>query len=117
MTFARHNLRNLALFFLTRPWSRASRVVSAWQSWAPHAPDNLWSNMHLSAAFGGPPSLSVGGSYVGSLAGLNAQLDKLYHLVGTRAVLRFGGAELLPRSDADRSRLFHRAGTGLRYAA
>src|SRR5260370_36248078 len=84
MTFARHNLRNLALFFLTRPWSRASRVVSAWQSWAPHAPDNLWSNMHLSAAFGGSPSLSVGGSYAGSLAGLNAQLDKLYHLAGAR---------------------------------
>ncbi len=83
MTFTTHNLRTLALFFLRWPWSQASRVVGAWQSWAPHVPDNLWSNMHLSAAFGGPPSLSVGGSYVGSLAGLNTQLDKLYRLVGT----------------------------------
>jgi FAD/FMN-containing dehydrogenase len=83
MTFTTHDLRTLVLFFLIWPWSQASRVVSAWQSWAPHAPDNLWSNMHLSAAFGGSPSLSVGGSYVGSAAGARAQLDKLYHLVGT----------------------------------
>src|SRR5271165_3865512 len=83
MTFTTRNLRTLALFFLTWPWSQAARVVSAWQSWAPHAPDNLWSNMHLSAAFGGAPSLNVGGSYVGSVAGARAQLAKLYHLVGT----------------------------------
>ncbi len=82
-TFGTHNLRTLVLFFLSWPWSHAGRVVKAWQSWAPHAPDNLWSNMHLSAAFGGLPSISVGGSYVGSVAHARAQLDKLYHLVGT----------------------------------
>ena len=82
-TFGTHNLSNVVLFALGWPWSQASRVVNAWQSWAPHEPDALWSNMHLSAAFGGPPSIGVGGSYVGSVAGANAELDKLYHLVGT----------------------------------
>jgi hypothetical protein len=57
--------------------------VSAWQSWAPHEPDALWSNMHLSAAFGGSPSIGVGGSFVGSVAGARAELAKLIHLVGS----------------------------------
>jgi FAD/FMN-containing dehydrogenase len=83
MTFTTHNLRNIVLFFMSWPWSHAGRVVRAWQSWAPHAPDALWSNLHLSAAFGGAPSVTVGGSYVGSVGGAQAQLDKLYHLVGS----------------------------------
>jgi len=82
-TFDTHNLRSLVLFFLDWPWSRASRVVNAWQSWVPHEPDTLWSNLHLSANTGGAPSISVGGSFVGSVAGARAQLDKLFHLVGT----------------------------------
>lgn len=83
VTFGTHNLSNVVLFALGWPWSRASRVVNGWQSWAPHEPDALWSNMHLSAAFGGAPSIGVGGSYVGSVAGAKAELDKLYHLVGS----------------------------------
>jgi FAD/FMN-containing dehydrogenase len=82
-TFRTHNLTNLVLFFLGWPWSHASRVVSAWQSWAPHEPDALWSNLHLSASFGGAPSVGVGGTFIGSVAGARAHLDKLYHLVGT----------------------------------
>ena len=82
-TFGTHDLTSLVLFGLSWPWSQASRVVSAWQSWAPHEPDALWSNLHLSAAFGGSPFIGVGGSFVGSVAGAKAELDKLYHLVGT----------------------------------
>jgi FAD/FMN-containing dehydrogenase len=82
-TFRTHNLRSLVVFFLSWPWSQAGRVMGAWQSWAPHAPDNLWSNMHLYAATGGPPQLEVGGTYVGSVAGAKQHLDQLYHLVGS----------------------------------
>jgi hypothetical protein len=54
-------------------------VVNAWQAWAPHAPDALWSNMHLSAAPGGSvPVLGAGGTYVGSVAGAQAELNKLF---------------------------------------
>jgi FAD/FMN-containing dehydrogenase len=82
-TFGTHNLSTVVLFFMSWPWSRASRVVSGWQSWIPHEPDALWSNMHLSASFGGAPSIGVGGSYVGSVAGARRELDKLFHLVGS----------------------------------
>jgi FAD/FMN-containing dehydrogenase len=82
-TFGTHDLTTLVLFFLSWPWPQAARVISGWQSWIPHEPDTMWSNLHLSSNFGGLPSVSVGGTFVGSVAGAQAELDKLYHLVGT----------------------------------
>ena len=71
------------LFALTWPWSQAAAVVSAWQSWAPSARDELWSNLHLIAsASGTEPSLSVGGTYAGALSDARALLDQLYAAVG-----------------------------------
>src|SRR5579859_3502278 len=49
-TFRTHRAADLVLFFLSWPWPVADRVVAAWQSWAPGAPDELWSNLHLSAS-------------------------------------------------------------------
>jgi FAD/FMN-containing dehydrogenase len=89
-TFRTHRLSNLLVFFLGWPWSMASRVVNAWQSWAPSAPGALWSNMHLSAAAGRQPqAVSVGGTYTGSIAGLASELDRLYALVGSHPTSHF----------------------------
>ena len=82
-TFATHNLRSLVLFFAPWPWSYAARVIKGWQSWAPHGPDHLWSELFLGGGFGDSPEVFVAGSYVGSVAGARSELDKLYHLVGT----------------------------------
>ncbi len=84
-TFRTPKLSSLVLFFLSWPWSDAAQVVNAWQSWAPSAPDELWSNMHLSAAFGSPNSMTigVGGTYIGSVAGAESHLENLYRKVGT----------------------------------
>ena len=83
-TFATHPAGEIVLFFLSWPWSQAARVISAWQSWAPHAPDALWSNLHLAAAPGGSvPSIEVGGTYLGSISAASAQLEKLYAAVGS----------------------------------
>ena len=82
-TFTTHKLSSLVVFFLSWPWSRAANVVKGWQSWAPHGPDALWSNLHLSAPFGGSPSIGVGGTFVGSVAGAQRQLDNLFHKVGS----------------------------------
>jgi FAD/FMN-containing dehydrogenase len=84
-TFGTHPVGNIVLFFLSWPWSQAARVISAWQSWAPHAPDALWSNLHLAAASGGSvPSIQVGGTYLGSISAASAQLAKLYAAAGSR---------------------------------
>jgi FAD/FMN-containing dehydrogenase len=83
-TFTTHPTGPIVLFFLSWPWSLAARVISAWQSWAPHAPDELWSNLHLAAAPGGSvPSIEVGGTYLGSVNDAQAQLERLYAAVGS----------------------------------
>jgi hypothetical protein len=73
------------LFFMSWPWSQAAKVVAAWQSWAPHAPDALWSNLHLAARPGGStPTITVGGTYLGSAAGAANLIDQLWAKVGSR---------------------------------
>jgi FAD/FMN-containing dehydrogenase len=86
-TFRTRHLTELCVFYLSWPWSRAAQVIGAWQSWAPHAPDALWSALHLSAAFGGQPVLSVSGTYVGSQTDLNVQLDDLFQRAGAKPSL------------------------------
>jgi FAD/FMN-containing dehydrogenase len=83
-TFTTHPAGEIVLFFLSWPWSQAARVISAWQSWAPHAPDALWSNLHLAAAPGGSvPTIEVGGTYLGNISAASTQLNKLYAAVGS----------------------------------
>jgi len=83
-TFRTYPAGEIVLFFLSWPWSQAARVISAWQSWAPHAPDALWSNLHLAAAPGGAvPAIQVGGTFLGSLGAASAQLEKLYAAAGS----------------------------------
>jgi FAD/FMN-containing dehydrogenase len=83
-TFTTHPAGDIILFFLSWPWSQAARVIAAWQSWAPHAPDQLWSNLHLSAATGGSvPTIEVGGTYLGPVNDAYGQLEKLYAAAGS----------------------------------
>jgi len=83
-TFTTHPAGAICLFFLSWPWSQAAHVIAGWQSWAPHAPDQLWSNVHLAAAPGGSiPSIQVGGTYLGPVSEAAAQLEKLYAAVGS----------------------------------
>ncbi|HET7012418.1 MAG TPA: FAD-binding oxidoreductase [Streptosporangiaceae bacterium] len=82
-TLRTHKLSSLVLFFMGWPWAKASRVISAWQSWAPHGPAELWSNMHLSCGFGGSPQITVGGTWLGSVAGANRVIRSLINRVGS----------------------------------
>src|SRR5580698_9573047 len=85
LTFAAHPLSALTLFFLSWPWSQAARVISGWQAWAPFQGDDVWSNLHLSAAPGAPVPLSVqvGGTFLGSPGDAAGRLGKLYAAVGS----------------------------------
>jgi len=85
-TFGTHPVGEIILFFLSWPWPAAGQVIAGWQSWAPHAPDALWSNLHLAAAPGGAvPSIEVGGTYLGSVDDAYAELERLYAAVGSDA--------------------------------
>lgn len=86
-TFRTRRLSRLVIFFVSWPWSHARRVVAGWQSWAPFQPDALWSNLHLTAApGGGTPEVQVGGTYLGSVAGAQRLLGRLYAAVGSAPV-------------------------------
>ncbi len=78
-TFQTHPVSSLSLFTLDWAWSSAADVVSAWQNWAPHAPDELWSNCLLLATSNksSGPQVRVNGVYVGSIAALNPLLQQL----------------------------------------
>ena len=84
-TFRTQPAPSVCLFSMSWPWSQAARVIAGWQSWAPYAPDQLWSNMHLAATPGGTtPFVSVGGTYLGSAAEAATLIDQLWAKVGAR---------------------------------
>ena len=83
LTFATHSVPMLCEYSVTWPWSNAARILSAWQSWAPVAPDELSSTLRLTADFGASPALTLRGTYAGALNRLARHLDRLYEQVGS----------------------------------
>ncbi|MGH3762798.1 FAD-binding oxidoreductase [Actinophytocola sp.] len=62
----------------------AADVVGAWQAWVADLPDELWTNCVVSA--GSPPSVRVGGCFVGSTGDCEAQLARLGLAASSRFV-------------------------------
>ncbi len=85
--FSAHPIGDLAIFTLVWDWSSAAQVAGAWQEWAPHAPDELWSNCLLIASQNTPsgeaPAARVTGVYVGSQSALEAELQPFLSAVTT----------------------------------
>ena len=83
-TFQTHAVSALALLTLDWPWGNAADVIGAWQSWAPQAPDELWSNCLLLAVNdkSSAPIIRVNGVYVGDVAPLNELVLQLINKVG-----------------------------------
>jgi FAD/FMN-containing dehydrogenase len=75
-TLKTHPIGPAAYFTATFPWSAAEDVVTRWQSWAPEAPDGLFSICSLSTG-AGAPVLNVFGQYLGSEAALQRLLRRL----------------------------------------
>ena len=73
-----HTVGEVSVFQLTWRWSDAAAVIDAWQRWAPHAPDELFSVCELTRT-GGPrptgPTIDAQGQFFGSPARL-AELIK-----------------------------------------
>ena len=62
----------------------AADVVGAWQTWVADLPDELWTNCVVSG--GSPPTVRVGGCYVGSPQACEAQLSRLGLTASSRSV-------------------------------
>ncbi|GAA1226125.1 FAD-binding oxidoreductase [Kitasatospora nipponensis] len=63
--------------FLSWPWSQAAQVVAAWQQWAPTAPDQLWSDLHLQAWPDGRLEVAGTVNYLGAQGELANLVDRL----------------------------------------
>jgi len=74
-----HPVSNVTTFVVRWPWSEAQAAVDAWQAWAPHAPDGLFSVCTLVTATG-TPQVRVAGQFLGDRIELDRLLQPL--LVG-----------------------------------
>jgi FAD/FMN-containing dehydrogenase len=70
---------NVSTFVVEWPWAAAAQAITAWQAWAPSAPDRLFSVLTVSAAGGGPPRIRA----VGQLLGPKSQLAALVSPLST----------------------------------
>lgn len=92
-TLTTHRVGSASYFFASFPWSRAASVVAAWQRWAPHAPDEIFSICSLSTGPGGP-SVTVFGQYMGAPAALRRTLRGLTSAVAPRRLTMNGSSYL-----------------------
>jgi FAD/FMN-containing dehydrogenase len=74
--FRVHPAGTVTTFAVDWPWAQVGQVVRAWQSWAPHAPDELFSVCSLRTGDSGP-RVRVVGQYHGAERGLQPLLDRL----------------------------------------
>ena len=101
-TFDVHAIGALGLFTLVWPFTDASAVVEAWQSWAPSAPNEIWSNCQLlnsqSTPSGTAPAARVTGVSVGSLSDLEQQVSGFISSVGATPFNHFVGSDSYPNA-------------------
>ena len=79
--FRTHQVGDVAYYQVIWPWADAARATRAWQAFAPHAPDELFSTLYMSTTGArGPgtvPFVSSGGQYFGSETGLRSLIAPL----------------------------------------
>lgn len=84
LTFATHRVDTVSIYKLAWPWAQVRDVVAAWQSFAPHAPDELFSVLDLGATAqkvaGATPAVTSAGQFFGTPDELRALIQPL---VGT----------------------------------
>jgi FAD/FMN-containing dehydrogenase len=80
-TFATHPVSTVATYSIEWPWAQASAVLAAWQQFAPHAPDALFSVLDLIATDPATPGARAhvvsAGQYFGPESDLASLLQPL----------------------------------------
>ncbi len=85
-TFRTTPVSTVSTFTAEWPWTQAKAVIAAWQAWAPHAPDELFSVCNLTSR-GGAPAVRVSGQLVGDERRLRLLLGPLVSTGAPRRVV------------------------------
>ncbi|MFE2461658.1 FAD-binding oxidoreductase [Streptomyces sp. NPDC059402] len=83
--FRTHPAPRAVSAYMTWPWRKAAAAVRAWQEWGPDQPDEIWSSLHLAAAPGHTPTLSVSAFSLGTYGELQNAVDRLADRIGASA--------------------------------
>jgi FAD/FMN-containing dehydrogenase len=76
--FRTHPVDRVSVYSVRWPWANARDVVDAWQAWAPHAPEELFSLLFLAASGGAAgPAITSGGQFFGTESDLRSLLAPL----------------------------------------
>lgn len=79
--FRTHSVGQVAYFEIGWPWADAARAIRAWQEFAPHAPEELFTTMYIASATprgpGTTPVIGSGGQFFGSEAELRSLISPL----------------------------------------
>lgn len=91
LEFSTYKATPLSYFVLRWDWAHAHAVISAWQSWVPTAPDEIWSSLHIDGASSSSdtPHVYVTGVHVGDPAGLQPLIDELQAAAKAQLTTRF----------------------------
>jgi FAD/FMN-containing dehydrogenase len=83
LVFRTHPVASVSYFFADYPWDQAAEVVQAWQAFAPHAPDELFSICAFGAG-GKTPTIRCFGQFLGSETKLRTLLGPLTRVSGVQ---------------------------------
>jgi FAD/FMN-containing dehydrogenase len=76
LAFRAHPVSNVTTYVIDWPWSDAAAAITAWQQFAPDAPDALFSTLALSTS-SGAPQIRSSGQFFGDEATLRSLLAPL----------------------------------------
>lgn len=82
LRFRTHKAADGVTAYMTWPWSKAAALLRSWQEWGPSQPDEIWSALHLAAAPGRTPTISVACFSLGTYGALQNAVDRLADRAG-----------------------------------
>ncbi|MFE6624132.1 FAD-binding oxidoreductase [Streptomyces sp. NPDC057740] len=77
LQFKTHPAPQAVTAYMTWPWSKAAKLIKAWQEWGPTQPDEIWSALSISNHAGGNPTITVAAFSLGTYNELKNAVDRL----------------------------------------